>query len=1222
MVRIVQINLGRRPAAVFYLNDLINLDNYGIALIQEPYTYKNIIGKLNKNGVAYQNSMYNENPRACIWINNDLARCSKAIQLLEFSDKDCVAVKMNLVEIDGIREIILCSAYFPGINECGNNVISDKLNKLIKYCSSNHTELVVGCDANAHHIIWGSKNECLRGKILLEYLSLNNLFLINEGDSPTWERGNLQDVIDLTFATRNVSRKVLFWKVLDQDSNSDHNYISMEIKTSKIEKEKFRSKRKTNWAGFRSTLSRLLSIPAGNIENPDDLDNEAEYLTKSLVDSFHLNCKLMYKNSSCQMKWQTVSLLNDKKVVRKLHNRARRKKVDEEAWKEWRTLRDEYNKKCRKAAADCWKKDMTEMENISEIARLQKLMENRSAKKLGTLKRSDGNYTKSCEENNLELLQTHFPDCEIIDSYTTFNEGATFNNFNSELDTKYINDLTTKEKILWAVNSFSPYKAAGEDKIFPALLQKSADILEDRLQILFRNSLRMSYIPKCWRGTHVVFIPKVGKPNYEVAKAYRPISLMSFLLKTLEKLIDKHVRLYDLKVNKLNSKQFAYQEGKGTETALHDIITTIEKSLKKREIALGVFIDIEGAFDSTAFSTIEKAARDKGVSDIAIRWTKSMLANRIVKARTDESRISIKPVKGCPQGGCLSPLLWCLVADSLIYELESKGCHVTAYADDFALVSQGKTAEKACVEMNKYMKIVENWCARNQLHVNPSKTTMVRFTRCTSEVKIKMDQVKLFGEVVKTDNCFKYLGVYLDSKLLMNKHIDECVTKGLRSLWASRSMVSRTWGMNPLIASWLYKQVIVPRITYGSIIWWHRANLKTYAQRLDKIHRLALLMITGAMKSTPTLGMGAALDILPLNIMVELRARECHDRLKLAETWISESELFGHGKIALPNGIVYQQENFDNCTREWNFGKEFKTEILDRNEWDKNLLEATDPLTWFTDGSKTDNATGCGIYCEQLQKERLERLSDHASIMQAETLAVKICAEEMIQSNISDKNIYIFTDSQATIKAISKSTINTLSVKECVNELNSLGISNNLTVSWVPGHSGIPGNEKADELANKGTNLDNISIVTPAPGCIKVNKIKSWGEKLFKDLWNRQRGLKHSKMMMEPFKKGKYDLVKMKRRDLRVIIGLLTGHSCLKKFLNRIGKSDDTICSYCQEDEDEDMTHLLTGCPALARIRLTTLGVASPSEAELKEMNPLSLLKFAKQSYIYDTFFF
>ena len=112
-------------------------------------------------------------------------------------------------------------------------------------------------------------------------------------------------------------------------------------------------------------------------------------------------------------------------------------------------------------------------------------------------------------------------------------DNFTCNNYNNEADLNYINNLLTKDKIHWAIQSFSPYKSAGEDEIFPALLQKSIDIIWLRLQKLFRESLRLSYIPKCWRKSLVVFIPKAGRPNYETAKAFRPISLMSFILKAL-----------------------------------------------------------------------------------------------------------------------------------------------------------------------------------------------------------------------------------------------------------------------------------------------------------------------------------------------------------------------------------------------------------------------------------------------------------------------------------------------------------------------------------------------------------------------------------------------------------------------------------------------------------------------------------------------------------------
>ena len=40
----------------------------------------------------------------------------------------------------------------------------------------------------------------------------------------------------------------------------------------------------------------------------------------------------------------------------------------------------------------------------------------------------------------------------------------------------------------------------------------------------------------------MTFIPKPGKANYTEAKAHRPISLSSFMLKMMEKLVDRHIR--------------------------------------------------------------------------------------------------------------------------------------------------------------------------------------------------------------------------------------------------------------------------------------------------------------------------------------------------------------------------------------------------------------------------------------------------------------------------------------------------------------------------------------------------------------------------------------------------------------------------------------------------------------------------------------------------------
>jgi hypothetical protein len=79
------------------------------------------------------------------------------------------------------------------------------------------------------------------------------------------------------------------------------------------------------------------------------------------------------------------------------------------------------------------------------------------------------------------------------------------------------------------------------DEIMPIMLQQGFELLAGNLLTLLRASLALGSIPMSWRHTRVVLIPKPGKPLTQ-AKSLRPISLMSFILKTLEKLLDRLIR--------------------------------------------------------------------------------------------------------------------------------------------------------------------------------------------------------------------------------------------------------------------------------------------------------------------------------------------------------------------------------------------------------------------------------------------------------------------------------------------------------------------------------------------------------------------------------------------------------------------------------------------------------------------------------------------------------
>jgi hypothetical protein len=77
----------------------------------------------------------------------------------------------------------------------------------------------------------------------------------------------------------------------------------------------------------------------------------------------------------------------------------------------------------------------------------------------------------------------------------------------------------------------------------------------------------------------VTFILKPGKLDYTEAKAYCPTSLSSFMLKTMEKLVHRHIRDGALGFHPLHCNQRAYQIGKCTETALHNVVTRVEYAI-------------------------------------------------------------------------------------------------------------------------------------------------------------------------------------------------------------------------------------------------------------------------------------------------------------------------------------------------------------------------------------------------------------------------------------------------------------------------------------------------------------------------------------------------------------------------------------------------------------------------------------------------------------------
>jgi hypothetical protein len=73
----------------------------------------------------------------------------------------------------------------------------------------------------------------------------------------------------------------------------------------------------------------------------------------------------------------------------------------------------------------------------------------------------------------------------------------------------------------------------------------------------------------------------------------------------MEMLVDRHIRDSVLKEHPLHRNQRAYQIGRSIETALYNVVTRIENAIEHKDLALGAFLDTEGAFDKTSHDKIK-----------------------------------------------------------------------------------------------------------------------------------------------------------------------------------------------------------------------------------------------------------------------------------------------------------------------------------------------------------------------------------------------------------------------------------------------------------------------------------------------------------------------------------------------------------------------------------------------------------------------------------------
>ena len=227
-----------------------------------------------------------------------------------------------------------------------------------------------------------------------------------------------------------------------------------------------------------------------------------------------------------------------------------------------------------------------------------------------------------------------------------------------------------------------------------------------------------------WKQAKVVMLPKPGK---DLTKPTKPISLLQAIGKVFERIIASTLSTFLEKANYFNENQAGFRKNRSTLDQLFKLSQSVSTALKKHKKAVGVFLDVEKAFDEVWLEGLKYklGTAEVGLPTKMIRLLSSFLTNGHLRVHQD-SAISNKIKAGTPQGSALSPLLFIFYVNDT--PKPPPGVLISKFADDMATWAIQKQEKRAETFIQTYLDSLFEWCNKWKIKLNPSKTQVGLFT--------------------------------------------------------------------------------------------------------------------------------------------------------------------------------------------------------------------------------------------------------------------------------------------------------------------------------------------------------------------------------------------------------------------------------------------------------------------------------------------------------------
>ena len=216
----------------------------------------------------------------------------------------------------------------------------------------------------------------------------------------------------------------------------------------------------------------------------------------------------------------------------------------------------------------------------------------------------------------------------------------------------------------------------------------------------------------------MITIHKPGKDS-ALPSSYRPISLLDFLGKILERLLLARLNPLLNSSDRIHYEQFGFKSHHSTKEPLLRLTSFIQEGFQSKEHTVATFLDIEQAFDRVWHGGLIFKLSALQIPDVYIQLIADYLRNRTFRVRhggflSDLHRIEA----GVPQGSVLAPVLYSIYVQDIP---SFPGCQHALYADDTVIYTKDRDIKTAFQRMQIALNILTQWSTKWRLKINGDK---------------------------------------------------------------------------------------------------------------------------------------------------------------------------------------------------------------------------------------------------------------------------------------------------------------------------------------------------------------------------------------------------------------------------------------------------------------------------------------------------------------------